>query len=69
MVPSIQIGDEVTLRGLKDRPVAVVTYNTVDDFCCINKDGITFHASRAALNPLKTGRHFDVDGFLKSLRV
>ena len=69
MAPTIQIGDEGTLRGLKDNPVAVVTYNTVDDFCAINKEGITYHASRMALLPIKTGRHFDVEGFLRSLNI
>ena len=63
----IQVGDEVKLRGLRDQPVAVVTLNTADHFCCIDKEGYTFNASRAALNPLKTGKRYDVAGFLRSI--
>ena len=66
-VPAIKVGDEVTLRGIKDRPVAVVTLNTQDHFCTITKEGFTFNTSRAASNPLKTGRHFDVSSFLKTI--
>ena len=65
----IEVGDEVTLRKIPDKPVAVVTYNTADLFCAITKQGITYRCSREAAYPLKTGRHFDVDGFLKTLGV
>ena len=65
----IQTGDEVTLRNVKDKPVGVVTYNTTDEFCIITKQGKTYNMSRAAANPLKTGRHFEqtVD-FLLSIK-
>jgi len=66
-VPSIKVGDEVTLRNLKDKPIAVVLLNTVDHFCCVTKEGFTFNTSRAAANPLKTGKHYDAEGFLRSL--
>ena len=65
--PGIKVGDEVKLRGLKDWPIAVVTLNTTDHFCAINKEGYTFNLSRTAANPLKTGRRFDVSSFLKLL--
>ena len=67
-VPAIQVGDEVILRNIKDKPVAVVMLNTTDHFCTVTKDGYTFNTSRAASNPLKTGRCFDVASFLKSLQ-
>ena len=63
----IQVGDEVKLRLAKDQPIAVVTLNTEDHFCCIDKNGYTFNASRAALKPMKTGKRYDVAGFLKSI--
>ena len=66
-IKPILVGDEVTLRNLPDRPVAVVTYNTADLFCAITKHGITYACSRATANPLKTGRHFDVENFLKMI--
>ena len=66
-VPAIKVGDEVRLRKLNDQPIAVVTLNTTDHFCTITKEGYTFNTSRAASNPIKTGRHFDVAAFLKSI--
>jgi hypothetical protein len=64
----IQVGDEVKLRKVKDTPISVVLLNTSDHFCCVTKEGYTFNTSRAAALPMKTGRHFDADGFLKSIR-
>ena len=67
-VQAIQVGEEVILRGVKDKPTAVVTMNTADHFCTITKGGFVYNCSRAAANPLKTGRRFDVASFLKSLQ-
>lgn len=69
VVKPIAVGDEVVLRKLKDQPVAVVLMNTEDHFCCVTKDGFTYNTSREAASPNKTGRHFDAEGFLKSLQV
>ena len=63
----IAVGDEVTLRKIPDKPVAVVTHNTKDLFCAITKEGVTFRCSLEAANPMKTGRHFDVESFLKMI--
>lgn len=68
MVEPIKIGEEVKLRGIKDYPIGVVTLNTQDHFCVITKEGFTFNTSRAAANPLKTGKRYDVEGFLKYLQ-
>lgn len=66
----IQVGDEVKLRGLKDQPIAVVTLNTADHFCCITKEGFTFNTSREEANPMKTGRRFlEVARMLKSMQM
>ena len=67
--PPIKVGDEVILRNLPDRPVGVVTYNTSDQFCVINKHGVTRNTTRAEANPLKTGKHYDVESFLMMLRI
>ena len=67
-IPEIRVGDEVKLRGLKGTPVAVVTLNEADQFCTINKDGVTTNSSRATAKPNKTGRHFESTlDFLKSI--
>ena len=68
-VKPILVGDEVTLRKIPDKPVAVVTYNTAELFCAITKHGITYRCSREAAYPLKTGRHFAVEDFLKTLSI
>lgn len=67
-VMPIQVGEEVTLRGIKDTPVAVVTRNTEDQFCCITAEGITYNCSRVVAIPNKTGRRYEVKKFLDSLR-
>ena len=64
----IKVGEEVKLRGVKDMPIGVVTYNTVDNFCVLSKDGYTYNYPRAAANPIKTGRKFDVESLLKAMR-
>lgn len=56
----IQKGDEVILRGLPDRPEAIVTKNSADQFCCITTEGITYNCSRVVANPIKTGRKYEV---------
>lgn len=68
MVPSIKVGDEVKLRGIKDMPIGVVTYNTVDNICILAKDGFTYNYPRAIANPLKTGKRYDVESLLKAMR-
>ena len=68
-VPAIKVGDEVTLRGIPNKPVGVVTFNTIEHFCVLTKDGITFNTSRATANPIKTGRRFDVESFLNLMRI
>lgn len=70
VVNHIQVGDEVKLRKLKDQPIAVVTLNTSDHFCCITKTGFTFDTTIEAANPLKTGRKFpEVARMLKSMQM
>ena len=64
----IKVGEEVKLRGIKDTPVGVVTMNTQDNFCVITKEGFTYNTSRAAANPLKTGKKYDVERFLRSMQ-
>lgn len=66
--PSIKVGDEVMIRTLPDKPVGVVTYNTSEIFCVMTKYGITYNSSRAALSPLKTGKHYEVEAFLRTLQ-
>ena len=68
VVIPIQVGDEVTLRGIQDTPVAVVTKNTADQFCCVTAEGITYNCSRVVARPNKTGRKYEVKKFLESLR-
>ena len=69
MIPGINVGDEVRLRGYPDQPVAVVTKNTQSVFCTIEGDGTTHSSSRAVANPIKTGRHFEqTTDYLKSIR-
>ena len=64
----IKVGEEVKLRGVKDMPIGVVTYNTVDNFCVLSKDGFTYNLPRANANPLKTGKRYDVESLLKAMR-
>ena len=68
MVAPIKVGEEVKLRGVKDMPIGVVTYNTVDNFCVLSKDGFTYNLPRAVANPLKTGKRYDVESLLKAMR-
>ena len=69
VVNPIQVGEEVTLRGLPDKPVGVVTFNTKEHFCVLTKEGITFNTSLATANPMKTGRRFDVKAFLRQMQI
>ena len=69
MVQPIKIGEEVRLRGLRYKPVGVVTLNTTDHFCVITKEGYAYNVNRLAANPLKTGKKYDVEGFLRSMQV
>ena len=62
----IEIGDEVIIQGHYPEIVAIVTHNEEDHFCYMMKDGISYHCIKAYAKPKKTGRHFDVEGFLKT---
>lgn len=65
----IQVGDEIRTRWANDpQVVGVVTYNTPTDFSIITDTGLAYHTTRAFMNPIKTGRHFDVESFLKTIR-
>ena len=56
----IEPGDEVIIRDWKPEPiVGVVTYDSKEHFCWIMPDGKTYHTTRAAANPSKTGRRFE----------
>ena len=68
MVEPIKVGEEVKLRGVKDYPIGVVTLNTTDHFCVLTKDGYVYNMSRLAANPLKTGKRYDIEGFLRSMQ-
>lgn len=70
MEPSIKVGDEVRIRWQGEQHeavIGVVTHNTQEHFCWINSEGLTNHTTRAYANPIKTGRHYDVESFLKML--
>ena len=69
--PNIEVGDEVRLRWTRSGKtpiIAVVTHNTPEDFCYILPTGITGHTTRADANPIKTGRHFNIQPFLDMIR-
>ena len=64
----IEVGDEVIIQGHYPEIVAIVTHNEMDHFCYMLKDGISYHSVRRFANPKKTGRHFDVEGFLQTIK-
>lgn len=64
---NIAVGDEVIIQGSYPMHIGVVTHNTFDHFCYIDKNGISFHCCRSFAMPKKTGRHFNVEEFLKTL--
>ena len=66
-MPTIKLGDEVTLLGWKDKPIVVVTLNDSEDFCAIDKEGWVYKGPREILHPFKTGKHYDVSSFLKMI--
>ena len=66
-IKPIMVGDQVRLRGVKDMPIGYVTYNTVDHFCVLCKDGYTYNMSRAQANPIKTGKRFDIEAILREM--
>ena len=65
---NIVAGDEVIIQGCFPEMIGVVTHNEEDHFCYILADGITYHCRRPYANPKKTGRHFDVKGFLETIK-
>ena len=67
-IEPIKVGEEVKLRGLQDYPIGVVTLNTQDHFCVLLKEGYTINAPRAILNPIKTGKKYDVESLLKAMQ-
>lgn len=67
--PAIQVGDEIRTRRLLKNVIGVVTKNDSENFCIILPSGKTYSFSDLSVaNPIKTGKHYDVEGFLKSLQ-
>ena len=68
VVNPIKPGDEVRMRGVKPEVTGVVTRNDGHQFCVITSEGVTYNHTLQYANPIKTGRHFEVEKFLESIR-